>query len=146
MSLKNGKTIELGGGCSVFVEKGRLRAVRLAREAVSSLDHRKLKSLVRKLDHYEPDLTIGTSFQQLVWRELMAIPEGQTRTYGEVASAVGSPGAARAVGAACGANPFLLRVPCHRVVGVNGLGGFALGLPLKKRLLELEAASALERG
>lgn len=64
----------------------------------------------------------GTAHQQKVWRALLAIPRGETRSYGELAKALGS--AAQAVGQACGANPIALIVPCHRVVGKNGLGGF----------------------
>jgi len=80
----------------------------------------------------------GTEFQKAVWNELKKIPRGQTRTYGEIAKAIGRPNAVRAVGSACGANPLPLFIPCHRVVAKNGLGGFGFGLPWKKLLLELE--------
>lgn len=81
----------------------------------------------------------GTEFQRLVWRELLAIPFGATRTYGELASALDRPGASRAVGAANGANPIPILVPCHRVVAAGGgLGGYSAGLERKRRLLELE--------
>lgn len=81
----------------------------------------------------------GTEFQMAVWQALRAIPYGQTRTYGEIAQAVGRPGAARAVGMANHDNPLLILTPCHRVVGKNGgLTGFACGLEVKRRLLELE--------
>jgi len=83
----------------------------------------------------------GTEFQQAVWREMQKIPRGQTRTYGEIATAIGRPKAVRAVGSACGANPLPLFIPCHRVVAKNGLGGFGSGLPWKKLLLELEGWS-----
>ncbi len=85
----------------------------------------------------------GTAWQRRVWQAMRSIPWGQTRTYGEIARAVGAPGAARAVGAACGANPVLIINPCHRVVASNGLGGFgrkARRLDLKKMLLGLERA------
>jgi O-6-methylguanine DNA methyltransferase len=83
----------------------------------------------------------GTSFQRAVWEELLRIPFGETRTYAEIARAVGRPAAVRAVGAANGANPIALVVPCHRVVATGGkLGGYGGGLPLKKRLLALERA------
>jgi len=86
------------------------------------------------------DLTGGTAFQQAVWRTLQKIPRGETRTYAWVARQIGKPNAARAVGGACGANPLPIFVPCHRVVASSGgLGGFSLGLPLKRRLLALEA-------
>ena len=81
----------------------------------------------------------GTQFQQAVWEALRAIPYGRTRTYGEIAAAVGRPRAARAVGMANHDNPLLIFTPCHRVVGKNGaLTGFACGLEVKRRLLELE--------
>jgi AraC family transcriptional regulator, regulatory protein of adaptative response / methylated-DNA-[protein]-cysteine methyltransferase len=83
----------------------------------------------------------GTPFQQQVWKALQAIPCGETRTYRDIAVALGKPNAARAIGQACGRNPVALIVPCHRVVGSGGLGGFGLGLERKRLLLEREAAS-----
>ena len=81
----------------------------------------------------------GTAFRMRVWEALRAIPLGTVRTYGEVAASVGSPAASRAVGAACGANPIALFVPCHRVTGANGaLTGFAWGLDVKRALLARE--------
>src|SRR5262249_54098086 len=81
----------------------------------------------------------GTPFQKRVWDELLRIPYGKTRSYLQVAVAVGAAHAVRAVGAANGANPVPIVVPCHRVIGTNGkLTGYGGGLPLKKRLLELE--------
>jgi methylated-DNA-[protein]-cysteine S-methyltransferase len=86
----------------------------------------------------------GTGFQLRVWRELEAIPFGETRSYSQVAAAIGAHRAVRAVGAANGANPIPIIVPCHRVIGAAGaLVGYGGGLPLKKRLLELEGARAL---
>ena len=86
----------------------------------------------------------GTPFQRRVWQALMEIPCGGTRTYGQVAAAVGSPGAARAVGMACHRNPVCILVPCHRVVGAGGsLGGYAWGLARKRRLLALERENRL---
>lgn len=85
----------------------------------------------------------GTAFQQAVWEALRTIPAGETRTYGEVAAAAGSPEAARAAGQAVGANPLPLVVPCHRVVPASGgIGGYGAGTgpPLKRRLLEAEGA------
>lgn len=82
----------------------------------------------------------GTPFQRLVWAALADIPYGETRSYGELASLIGRPGAARAVGMACHNNPVVILLPCHRVVGANGaLTGFGGGLEVKKRLLALEA-------
>ena len=82
------------------------------------------------------DLSAGTAFQQRVWSALLKIPRGQTRSYGEVARMVRQPRATRAVGAACGANPIPVFVPCHRVLAANHkLGGFSSGLDWKKKLL-----------
>jgi len=81
----------------------------------------------------------GTPFQLAVWNELQKIPYGETRTYGEIARSVGKPGAARAVGMANHENPVAIVIPCHRVVGSDGsLTGYAGGLDLKKKLLEIE--------
>ncbi|WP_430867895.1 methylated-DNA--[protein]-cysteine S-methyltransferase [Demequina aurantiaca] len=87
----------------------------------------------------------GTVFQSAVWHALRQIPAGQVRRYGEVATELGSPGASRAVGAACGRNAVALFVPCHRVVGASGkLTGFAWGVDVKRSLLEREdVATAL---
>jgi methylated-DNA-[protein]-cysteine S-methyltransferase len=83
----------------------------------------------------------GTPFQRQVWRELERIPYGETRTYGAVAAAVGRPRAARAVGATNGQNPFCIIVPCHRLVGAGGgLVDYAAGIPVKRWLLDHEAA------
>lgn len=82
---------------------------------------------------------IGTDFQRLAWRALADIPYGQTITYREQAEAIGRPGATQAVGAANGANPLPIVVPCHRVVGTDGsLIGFGGGLETKRQLLDLE--------
>ncbi len=103
----------------------------------------------RWLDLYfsgrEPDFTPplrprGTAFQEAVWKRLLAIPYGQTVTYGEIAASLALPsGSAQAVGGAVGRNPISLMIPCHRVVGVRGsLTGYAGGVERKKRLLALE--------
>lgn len=87
------------------------------------------------------DLDGGTAFQRAVWARLRRIPAGETRTYGEVARALRRPGAARAVGSACGANPIPLLIPCHRVLAAGGkLGGFSAGLGWKRHLLATEGA------
>ncbi len=88
------------------------------------------------------DLTGGTEFQQAVWRELRKISPGQTRSYGEIAQAIGKARAVRAVGGACGANPIPVLVPCHRVLAAHGkIGGFGGGLDWKRRLLAREGVS-----
>ncbi|HVL29278.1 MAG TPA: bifunctional DNA-binding transcriptional regulator/O6-methylguanine-DNA methyltransferase Ada [Sphingomicrobium sp.] len=91
-----------------------------------------------------PDLPIdvaGTAFQEAVWRELRKIPAGETRSYADIAAAIGEPGAVRAVGTANGANPVAVLVPCHRVIRSDGtLGGYAGGLDRKRKLLAAEGA------
>ncbi|GGU85888.1 methylated-DNA--protein-cysteine methyltransferase [Streptomyces filipinensis] len=86
----------------------------------------------------------GTPFQRSVWEQLTRIPYGETRTYGELADALGSPGASRAVGLANGRNPVGIIVPCHRVIGSDGsLTGYGGGLDRKRRLLDFERGTAL---
>ncbi|RPJ01169.1 MAG: methylated-DNA--[protein]-cysteine S-methyltransferase, partial [Chloroflexi bacterium] len=81
----------------------------------------------------------GTAFQQRVWSELRAIPRGQTRTYTQIAEAIGQPSAARAVARACATNPAALVIPCHRVVRAGGaLAGYRWGIERKRALLEKE--------
>jgi AraC family transcriptional regulator of adaptative response/methylated-DNA-[protein]-cysteine methyltransferase len=91
-----------------------------------------------------PDLPLdvgGTAFQQAVWNELKRIPAGETRTYTDIAAAVGSPNAVRAAGSANGANNVAVLIPCHRVIRSDGsLGGFAYGLERKQALLGKERA------
>lgn len=90
-----------------------------------------------------PLVLTGTDFQKRVWKAMSRIPYGRTRTYGQLARQVGRPAAARAIGAACAANPVPLVVPCHRVVGQNGaLTGFGGGLAWKQWLLDLETGAA----
>lgn len=86
----------------------------------------------------------GTPFQRDVWEQLGQIPYGETRSYGELAEALGNLGASRAVGLANGKNPIGIIVPCHRVVGANGsLTGYGGGLDRKQRLLDFESGAAL---
>ena len=81
----------------------------------------------------------GTPFQQAVWEELKGIPYATTATYGQIAARIGRPGAARAVGSACGANPVPLLIPCHRAVAAGGgLGGFTSGVWRKRVLIGIE--------
>ena len=86
---------------------------------------------------------VGTPFQQKVWKSMLAIPFGETRSYGQLAEEIGNPKAVRAVGAANGKNPISIIGPCHRVIGASGkLTGFAGGLKAKAYLLSLEADQA----
>ena len=109
-------------------------------EALAALIGQVLAAVERPLAM--PDLPLdvaGTAFQERVWAELRKIPAGETRSYAQIAAAVGQPGAVRAVGTANGANPVAVLVPCHRVVRSDGsLGGYAGGLDRKRRLLEAE--------
>jgi AraC family transcriptional regulator of adaptative response/methylated-DNA-[protein]-cysteine methyltransferase len=106
--------------------------------------HSTVVEVLHRIDGDEPSVELpvdvrGTAFQQRVWRELTCIPRGETRSYREVAEAVGKPQGARAVGNACGSNPVPIVVPCHRVVASDGgLGGFGLGLDRKRVLLDNE--------
>lgn len=79
----------------------------------------------------------GTDFQKSVWKEIEKIPYGKTLTYKEIGDNLNSK-AYQAIGSACGKNPILFRIPCHRVLGKNNLGGFFYGLDLKKKLLKIE--------
>lgn len=120
----------------------------LGGERIEAADHPVLREAARQLRAYFAgklrrfDLPLdlrGTPFQQRVWSELLRIPFGETRSYGELARAIGNPNASRAVGAANGRNPIAIVVPCHRVIGSDGgLCGFGGGLDYKRRLLDLE--------
>jgi len=114
-------------------------------------DDARFAPLHSKLDEYfsgkrvvfdeEVEFLEGTDFQRQVWQRLRRIPFGQTVTYGQLATEFGKPQASRAVGAANGANPIAIIIPCHRVVEANGkLGGYGGGLEVKDALLRLEGA------
>jgi methylated-DNA-[protein]-cysteine S-methyltransferase len=148
--------------CFTATEFG-LRSIRFMREEsdLPSLGHgegsvaaeanRVLDDAVRQLRAYFAgalrQFTIpldpqGTEFQKRVWRQLETIPFGEVRSYAQVAQSIGAPRAVRAVGAANGANPLPIVVPCHRVIGSGGkLVGYGGGLPLKKLLLDLEGCT-----
>lgn len=86
----------------------------------------------------------GTAFQRSVWDQLTRIPYGETRSYGELADALGNPKASRAIGLANGRNPVSIIVPCHRVIDAGGdLTGYGGGLDRKRRLLDFERGTAL---
>ena len=105
-------------------------------EAVEQLD----AYFAGELKTFDLELDLaGTDFQRRVWSALRTIPYGETRSYGEIAAQIGSPGASRAVGLANGRNPIGIIVPCHRVIGASGsLTGYGGGLDRKRVLLELE--------
>lgn len=88
--------------------------------------------------------TVGTNFQKLIWQELVNIPRGETRTYGDIAGSVGDRKWARSVGWACGSNQIAYAIPCHRVISDKGIGGYRWGLKRKRRLLEWEAQQSSE--
>lgn len=102
------------------------------------------KELIEYMEGKRKEFTMpldlhGTPFQQSVWKALQEIPFGQTVSYSDIAERIQNPKSVRAVGAAIGANPLLITVPCHRVIGKNGnLTGFRGGLDMKKQLLALE--------
>ena len=126
--------LEFGGG----FENGAVPGI--AGEAFVQLD----AYLAGRLkEFYLPLAPKGTPFMLRVWAELLKIPYGQTRSYGEIARAIGNPGAMRAVGMANNRNPIAIIIPCHRVIGSDGrLVGYGSGLPLKEKLLALEATYA----
>jgi methylated-DNA-[protein]-cysteine S-methyltransferase len=130
---------------------GRLVEIRLdGRRPEGRRDAQRCKNAATQLREYFAgerrtfDLELapyGTEFQLRVWRALCAIPYGAVRNYGDIARAIGQPGAARAVGQANGCNPLPIVVPCHRVIASDStIGGYSGGLAIKHRLLALEGA------
>jgi len=111
-------------------------------------EDRWLQEIVRRVEGAPPSLDLpldvqATVFQRRVWQELQKIPRGATRTYTQVARALGKPRSVRAVARACATNPVSIVVPCHRVIRTDGaLAGYRWGLERKEKLLEREAASA----
>ncbi len=113
-----------------------VRAADVRREIAEYFEHKRRLFTVKLA-------ASGTPFQHGVWSALQAIPYGATRTYGQLATTIGNPEAARAVGRANATNPICLIVPCHRIIGTDGsLTGFAFGEDIKRRLLEHESALA----
>jgi len=139
--------------CGVLVELSLYRSFDLAQAAMPRggrfrQDRQLLPELRRQLAEYFagtrrafalPLAPAGTEFERRVWQALGAIPYGETRSYAEVAQAIGRPAACRAVGRANGRNPIAIVIPCHRVIGSDGsLTGYGGGLDLKRFLLDLE--------
>jgi O-6-methylguanine DNA methyltransferase len=136
---------------AVFSEHGlrELSLLPVASGPLTAITDRRARNLLKKIAARmagkradigwdELDLSGRAPFHLRVWQALHRIPLGKTVTYAEVAAAAGSPNAFRACGQACGANPILLFIPCHRVVAASGLGGFSGGLDIKRALLRLE--------
>ena len=131
-----------------FPTTGRASARAVKGEIVSATIrrwHRTTEAAVKNIlagrapKRFPPLDLAGTKFQKQVWNALRKIPAGRTKSYGEIARAIGRPRAVRAVGGACGANPVPLLVPCHRVLAADKkLGGFSGGLDWKRRLLVRE--------
>jgi AraC family transcriptional regulator, regulatory protein of adaptative response / methylated-DNA-[protein]-cysteine methyltransferase len=121
---------------AAVIEEGGAALDALVKGAVEAVEH----------PNHMPSLPLdiaGTAFQQAVWKELQRIPAGETRTYAQIAAAVGSPNAVRAAGSANGANNVAILIPCHRVIRTDGtLGGYAYGLERKEKLLNAERNSA----
>jgi len=138
-------TIASDGGAINVVQFGKSANLRGKKEANVLTD-----KAAKQLEEYfcgkrkQFDLPLrpnGTDFQQAVWKALQKIPYGETRSYGQIANLIKKPSACRAVGMANSKNPIWIIIPCHRVIGANGaLTGYAGGVGMKKRLLELEKA------
>jgi O-6-methylguanine DNA methyltransferase len=116
-----------------------LRAINLPRTVPPDFSARDLRDMLEQLEQFPISFEGAPPFRQRVWKRLRQIPWGSALTYAELARAVDSPRAFRAVGQACGANPLPLIVPCHRVLAEDGIGGFSAGPGWKERLLEIEA-------
>lgn len=133
---------EDGGICNIFVKSAEPpphmaeEETPLLRQAAAQLE----EYFAGRRERFDLPLQLaGTEFQRSVWAALQQIPYGQTRSYGQIAAAVGNPKGSRAVGMANNRNPVMIVVPCHRVIGGNGaMVGYAGGLEIKRRLLDLE--------
>jgi methylated-DNA-[protein]-cysteine S-methyltransferase len=138
-------------GCYLLVERSGQKVKRVRFSQVAPLARSDLaEELVAYLEGEGPcpqaDLDVAdlTDFQKEIYAIVREIPRGRTLTYGEVAALSGRPKAARAVGRAMASNPFVILVPCHRVIACRGLGGFSGGLDLKEKLLALERDPSLQ--
>ena len=138
----------------LFAKEGRMAALESGLEGTIVRDAARCRHVVDQIEEYfsgerrafdlEVDLD-GTEFQKSVWKRLLEIPFGQTRSYRQLAERLGKPAATRAVGRANATNPVSIVVPCHRIIGADGsLTGFGGGIDVKRFLLELEGS--LTRG
>jgi len=130
-------------GMSVNDPAGRLRQKNILRWHRTTTAALKAVLAGRAAKNLPPlDWTGKTEFQQAVWRELLKLGPGETKSYGEIAEAIGKPKAVRAVGGACGTNPIPVLVPCHRILAANKkIGGFSGGLERKRSLLKREGVN-----
>ncbi len=119
-------------------DSGRLVAVDIPKKVPDGLESKHLAAILEQLGEFQIVFPDCGPFVRKTWERMRKIPWGKANTYGELAAALGSPGASRAVGQACARNKLLLIVPCHRVLAASGLGGFACGLEWKSALLALE--------
>lgn len=142
------------GNIEITEDNGKIISIKKTEKNIISTDNKILLQAEKELEEYfdgkRKKFTLpldlrGTDFQLRVWNVLRGIPYGETRSYKEVALAAGNEKASRAVGMANNKNPILIVVPCHRVIGSNGaMTGFACGLDVKKKLLELEKKNSFE--
>lgn len=142
------------GNIEITEDNGKIISIKKTEKNIISTDNKILLQAEKELEEYfdgkRKKFTLplnirGTDFQLRVWNVLREIPYGETRSYKEVALAAGNEKASRAVGMANNKNPILIVVPCHRVIGSNGaMTGFACGLDVKKKLLELEKKNSFE--
>lgn len=142
------------GNIEITEDNGKIISIKKTEKNIISTDNKILLQAEKELEEYfdgkRNKFTLpldlrGTDFQLRVWNVLREIPYGETRSYKEVALAAGNEKASRAVGLANNKNPILIVVPCHRVIGSNGaMTGFACGLDVKKKLLELEKKNSFE--
>lgn len=149
------KTVDSPIGCLLLsARNGRLCGIRLVQQTErTDADDPVLQEAARQLEQYFagekkafnlPLELQGSPFERAVWQQLLAIPFGEIRTYGQIAAKLDRPKASRAVGGACSRNPLLIVVPCHRVIaGTGKLTGFAAGMEAKQALLEHEGWSVV---
>ena len=123
----------------VLDDEERLLEVKLPTQIPEQLDRAALRELISTLAKYPLAPDPGADFTRTVRQRMRQIPWGTAMTYREIAEELGNPKAMRAVGQACASNRLLIVIPCHRVVAQSGLGGFAMGLEWKQKLLELES-------
>lgn len=141
------------GRLRIDADQRKLRGVSMAAETGEDLPSELSQRAALQLQEYFETkrkefniffIPMGTPFQMQVWSKLSEIPYGKVVTYGQLAAAIGQPTAVRAVANAVGENPFLIFLPCHRVVAADGLGGFSAGLEAKRALLRLEGVEISE--